>query len=145
MADHKFSTPGGIATSKFPDHFHVLRKKEGAVTSDSAPFDTAHFPKADVAVNCTGFETIFVRVDFTDGGSGTVKVTPRVLDPEDGLWFRLTDKDGTVIETPDISAGADKCFELRVCGRASVLFQLTISGTVEDLTVYGIGGQRAER
>jgi hypothetical protein len=139
---HKFSKPGGIAVGSPPKEFHVLRAKEGAVASDAAPYNVATYPKEgddSVAVNVVGYDTIFVRAVFT--GSGSVKVTPRVLDPEDDVWFRLADADGSVIETVDIDTADDRCYELRVAGRFAVFFQLTISGTVSDLTLYGIPGQ----
>jgi hypothetical protein len=143
---HKFDKPGGIAAGNNPQMFHALRVVTGTVSSDVAPFDVAHYAiegDDNTAVNCTGYETVFVRAVFT--GTGSVKVTPRVLDAEDALWFRLAGSDGTVIETADIAADADKLFELRVGNRAAVLFQLTISGSVSDLTLYGIPGIRAVR
>lgn len=144
---HKYDKPGGIAVGKHPVEFHVVRKIDGTVNSDTGPFNVATYPKEGdqkVAVNCEGYATIFVRAAFT--GGGTVKVTPRVLDPEEvdpaPAWFRLAASNGTVVETAAIDAAADRCYELQVANRTAVFFQVTISGAVADLVLYGTPGQR---
>ncbi len=140
---HKFTKPGGLATRGEPTMFHVVRQKDGAVATDAAPFDTATYPAEgddNVAVNCVGFQTVLLRATFTGGGS--IKVTPRVLDPEETLWFRVAAEDGSVVETAEIDATADRCYELRVWGRPLIFFQVTVTGSVTDLVLYAIPGAR---
>jgi hypothetical protein len=130
----------GQATRKFVP---AREKIVGSVSSDAGPFTGNTYP-LDKGLVCNTFDTAWVYATFSGGGS--VVLTPRVFDAEvgaTGLWLPFLKADGTVYATPSLTTNLG-LFEVRVAEQKRVFFFVTVTGTVTDLELWAIPGQRGK-
>jgi len=79
--------PGGLSTTQVAN----VREIAGVIAADSATLSDANFPPAS-ALDCRGFDSIFVGVEIDGGSSPTCTIEPLFRDgdaADQARWTRL--------------------------------------------------------
>lgn len=123
-----------------------VRSISGAIAADSTTLTDANFPTS-IGYDCTGFETVIVKVEVAAGTNPTMTIEAlfRDADAADGLrWTRRVNSAGTPLTTGALPANAE-C-ELTVDGHSLVCFRVTAvtnSGSTTSSKVIVRPGKRA--
>ena len=81
------SRPGGLSTAQVA----AVREVAGAIAADNSTLSDANYAVAD-ALDCAGFDSIFVGVEIDGGSSPTITVEPLFRDgdaADQSRWTRL--------------------------------------------------------
>jgi len=138
--------PGGFKSDQ------LAAVRTGVTAADSGTLTDANIDP-NAAIDCRGFDTIWVGVEFVagTGPTATFEVLVRDADAADGKrWKRLFIGSPNGVTTIAAAAGlttgaldGTALFELRVDGRKSVFIRCTaITGAPSSLTVLAAGAQR---
>lgn len=123
-----------------------VRNIAGAIAADNATLTDANIPTA-TAMDCTGFETVIVKVEVAAGTNPTMTIEAlfRDEDAADGLrWTRRVNSSGTAFTTGALVANGE-C-EITVDGWPSVFFRVTAvtnSGSTTSSKIIVRPGKRA--
>lgn len=143
--------PGGLSTSQVT----AARTISGVIAADSATLSDANYPVAD-ALDCAGFDSIFVGVEITGGSSPTCTIEPLFRDgdaADQSRWTRLL-----MGSPPGVTLGAAagqstgalsnlQMAEIFVFGRVVYLRRsaVTNSGSTTAMTILAIPGRVREK
>lgn len=140
--------PATLSTSAFT----LVRSISGVIAADSTTLTDANIPPAS-ALDCRGYETIFVCVEITGGSSPTATLEVLIRDPDatDGSrWKRI------LVGSPDgVTPGAaasqktsaldgTSLYEVRVFGHEKVFLRVdavTNSGSTTAMKILAIPGK----
>lgn len=117
------------------DEVGLARTIAGAIAADSATLTDANFPTSG-ALNCYGFDTLFVGVEIDGGASptGTIEALFRDAEAADGSrWHRrlfgardgITAVGAPASETTGAIASNASMVELKVHGHPQVFLRVT--------------------
>ncbi len=124
----------------------AVRSGSGAIAADNATLNDTNIPPAQ-AIDCSGYDSIYVGVEITAGSSPTMTVEPLFYDPDaaDGSrWKRLQQgaRDGVTAAalgnevTPALDGTA--LVELRVHGHSKVFLRVTAVANPGSTTAWKI-------
>lgn len=139
--------PAGLS----PLNLAAVRTKAGAIAADSSTLSDANIPPAE-ALDCSGFQTLWVGVEIAGGTAPTATLEVLVRDDEaaDGArWKKLlvgspdgvTAASAASAKTPALDGTA--LYEVRVEGRKVFLRvdAVTNSGSTTSLSILAMGGK----
>lgn len=114
----------------------LVRAIAGVIAADNVSLIDANYPVAS-ALNCTGFQTIWLGVEIAAGTNptSTLEVLVRDDDAADGSRWKRLNLAGTVQATPALSNG--QFAEVRVEGR-TVFVRVTAVGAATSTTSQNI-------
>lgn len=126
----------------------ILRQATAVIAADNSTLTDANIPLAQ-AMDCSGYDTIFVGVEITGGASPsmTIEALFRDVDAPDGSrWKRLL-----LGAPPGVTPGAaanettaaldgTSFYELRVFGAKSVFLRVTAVANAAGTTAWKILG-----
>jgi hypothetical protein len=121
------------------------RLKSVVLAADSATLTDANIPTSE-ALDCTGFETLLVRVDVTGGTTPTATLEALFRDPDaaDGSrWVRRVNSGGTTIKTPALSVGQET--EVTVDGWNSVFLRVDAVTGASGSTAWAVFARPGRR
>lgn len=135
-----------------------LRAIAGAIAADSATLSDANFPIAN-AINCEGYESIFVGLEIAVPGTATMTIEALFGDPDaatDLKWSRtlLGAEPGVTVgalagETTGALLSGSQFAELRVFGHRYVFLRVTAvtnaGGTTSSKILGRPGRVRGDR
>jgi hypothetical protein len=131
----------------FYDSVTEVRAASGAIAGDSATLTDANIPPTS-AINCAGFETIWIGAEITGGSSPTMVIEPLVYDADaaDGArWRRLQVGAGqgvaALAATADQQATigpSDEMAEIRVNGATLVFLRVVSVANSASTTAWKI-------
>lgn len=113
------------------------REGSTAIAADSATLTDANIPPAG-ALDCQGFETVWVRVEITGGSSPTMTLEALFRDdeaPDGSRWVRNRDTSG-VLTTPALATG--QASEIAVDGWPAVFLRVTAVANAGSTTGWKI-------
>lgn len=132
----------------------AARVMSGVIAADSATLTDANIAPAS-AIDCTGYDTVFVSCDITGGSSPTMTIEPLFRDPDaaDGSrWRRLlvgSPEGVTAAAAAAQSTGAlapqANMVEIKVFGWPSVFFRVSAvanSGSTTASAVLVLPGRK---
>lgn len=139
-------------TSLSATQLAVARSATAAIAADNTTLTDANIPPAQ-ALDCSGFQTVWLGVEITGGSSPTMalEVLVRDGDAADGArWKKLlvgspdgvTAASAASAKTPALDGTS--LFEVRVEGRSSVFFRVdavTNSGSTTAWKILAMGGK----
>lgn len=136
-----------------PTQMSAARTISGVIAAESATLSLANFPLAQ-ALDCYGYETIFVGVEITAGTNPTATIEVLAYDPDgvaSQVWKKLL-----VGSPPGVTAasaasqktsaldGTSLC-EVRVCGRKQIMLRVdavTNATNTTAMTILAMPGAR---
>lgn len=130
----------------------ALRTVSGVIAADNASLVDANYAAAS-AIDCRGFDTIFVGVEITAGSSPTATIEALFRDgdaPDGSRWKRIIvgaapGVTATALANPTTGAlDGTSLAELRVYGNRAVFLRITAvtnSGSTTAITILGMPGQ----
>lgn len=134
---------GGI----YFDSVTEARSGSGAIAADSATLTDANIPPTS-AVNCAGFETIWIGAEITGGAGPTMVIEPLVYDADaaDGArWRRLQVGAGqgvtaiAAVADQQVTIGpSDEMVEVRVNGATTVFLRVVSVANAAGTTAWKI-------
>lgn len=130
-----------------PGKVAAVRATSAVIAADSATLTDANIPPAS-ALDCTGYDTIFVSCDITAGSSPTLTVEPlfRDADAADGSrWRRLrvgvpegvTLASAAIQSTGAMAPQADMV-EIKVFGHRQVFLRVSAVANAGSTTAWSI-------
>lgn len=140
-------------TTLTPGNVCALRSAASIIVADSGTLTDANIPPS-AAVDCTGFDSVFVGVEITAGTAPAMTIEALFYDPNaaDGArWKRLL-----LGAEPGVTAGAlaaedsgaldgTKLVELRVFGHSQVFFRVVSVANPTSTTAWTILGMCGRR
>lgn len=133
-----------VALNNASSQVTLARSISGVIAADSATLTDANFPVAS-ALDCTGFQSIFVGVEIAGGAAptATVEALIRDADAADGSrWKRIaTTPSAPAVQTTG-ALPSGEFMELRVDGRLVFLrvSAVTNSGSTTNLNILAFPG-----
>lgn len=124
--------------------WQLVRSASATIAADSATLTDTNIPPAS-AINCRGLETLWVRVDITNGTNPTMTLEAlfRDADAADGSrWVRNRDASG-VLTTPALAVG--QAFEVTVDGWRSVFLRIAAVANATSTTAWAIYARPGKR
>jgi hypothetical protein len=133
----------GLQSGKVAQH----RATSAAIAADNATLTDANIPPA-AALDCSGYETVFVSCDITAGTNPTLTIEPlyRDEDAADGnRWRRLMvgSPDGVTLgaaaaQSTGALAPQANMVEIRVAGWKKVFFRVSAVANSAGTTAWSI-------